>query len=461
VAAAVLVLALPALGMPGIPGVPNVASLFKPGQAPAPEEEGPKARLVPGSPDSLELPPEVARQLGVTTAPVPEKAEPRHLHLSGSLAFDPNYLGRVQSRFAGEVVEIGKNVQPGIDPATGRTEPERPLQYGDPVTKGQLLAVVWSKDLGEKKSELVDALSQLSIDQETLTRLEELYREGNTSEAVVRQARRNVSAGLNGVARAERTLRVWRLPEAEIQAVKDEAKRVIARKGQHDRDKEKDWARVEVRAPFDGVIVEKNLTLGAIVDTTFDLYKVADLTKLAVYAHAYEEDLRVLQDLQRQLRPRLIPWTVRLPADPESKPLQSDGIERIGYIVDPNQHTDLVIGLADNTSRRLRAGQFVTAAVELPAPEGVVSLPADAVDEDGSDSIVFLQPDPTRLRYALKRVLVTQRFGDMVYVRSRLTERQEKAGLYGLQPGDRVVTRGAIELKAGLEELQGREKGDK
>src|SRR5262249_9802750 len=156
----------------------------------------------------------------------------------------------------------------------------------------------------------------------------------------------------------------------------------------------------------------------------FDLFKVANLHKLAVYAHAYEEDLRVLEDLQRQMRPRLIPWTVRLTADPDGKPLETDGIERIGYIVDPNQHTNLVMGLVDNTDGQLRVGQFVTASVRLPAPEGVVSVPADAVIEDGSDSIVFVQPDPARLRFALKRVAVTQRFGDTVYVRSRLTEKE-------------------------------------
>ena len=35
---------------------------------------------------------------------------------------------------------------------------QRPVRFGDAVNKGQLLAVIWSKDLGEKKSELVDAL---------------------------------------------------------------------------------------------------------------------------------------------------------------------------------------------------------------------------------------------------------------------------------------------------------------
>ena len=42
----------------------------------------------------------------------------------------------------------------------------------------------------------MDAIAQLRLDQETLQRLEELYKEGNTSEAVVRQQRRNVAGDM-------------------------------------------------------------------------------------------------------------------------------------------------------------------------------------------------------------------------------------------------------------------------
>jgi cobalt-zinc-cadmium efflux system membrane fusion protein len=244
--------------------------------------------LVDGShPGTFELPLEVAKGLGLASQVIAEKAQGRPLELSGSLAFDPDHLGRIQSRLPGEVVELGKNHEPNYDPAgSGRTETERALRYGDRVHQSDLMAVVWSKDLGGAKSDLVDALVQLDLDRETLNGLEQLLREGNAPEATVRVARSKVSSDLNAVSRAERILRTWRVSKKEIDAVRAEAQRVIQRKGVHDQAKERDWARVEVRAPFDGVVVEKNGTVGNIVDTSFDLYKIAWLDQLAVYVNA-------------------------------------------------------------------------------------------------------------------------------------------------------------------------------
>jgi cobalt-zinc-cadmium efflux system membrane fusion protein len=456
-AALALFFGLPALGMP------SLTQFFRPhtpSTAPAAPKDDLGAKLVEGMPDTLELPEATVKRLGISTAVLSDKTAPRPLELSGSLAFDPNYLARVQSRFPGEVVELGQLEEPGITPS-GRTEGPRALQYGDRVQAGQLMAVVWCKDLGEKKSELVDAIAQLRLDEETLQKLEELYREGNTSEAVIRQARRNVAGDRTAVNRAERTLRVWQLPEKEIQEVKDEAERVIARQGAHDQAKERDWARVEVRASFSGAIVEKNVVKGSIIDTTFVLYQIADLKKLAVYVHAYEEDLRALEKLRAELLPRLIPWQVRIMAESGDVLLESDGVERIGYVVDPNQHTDLVIGRVDNRDGKLRAGQFAIATVLLPAPPGVVSVPAAAVVEDGARSIVFVQPGPSRPVYTLRRVAVAQRLGDFVYVRSRLTDAQRKQGLQELEPGERVVTGAPVELQAALEELQNKAKAER
>src|SRR5205823_2774853 len=240
----------------------------------------------------------------------------RTLTLAGSLALDANRLARVHTRFAGEMVEMGIVPERDTDGlSTGRTA-ARQVQVGDKVRKDQLLAVVWSKDLGEKKNELVDALSQLRLDRERLEKLEEGYQRQAIPEASVRQARRDVEAALNAVSRAERTLRVWRLSDVEIEAVKAEGTRIRQRQGKRDRDKEREWARVEVRAPFDGVVLERNVALGDIVDTAADLFKIADLSRLTVWAQAYENQLPALMRL-----PTPISWTVRLKADPDAKPL--------------------------------------------------------------------------------------------------------------------------------------------
>jgi cobalt-zinc-cadmium efflux system membrane fusion protein len=436
-----------------------------------------KAEATPGrllSDNTLELPPDTVDHLVIKAEPVSDRVKKRPLVLAGSLSFDPTRLYRVQARFAGEVIQLGEPKESHDLPerdAEGRTAP-RTFRPGDHVRKGDLLAVVLSKDLGEKKSELVDALVTLAVDQENLNQMEKLWREGVTPEVLYRQQLALVAKDRNAAAKAELTLRTWQLSDPEIEEVKAEARRVASLKARRDIEKETRWAKVEVKAPADGVIVEMNVNLRNIVDTTFDLYKIADLSELGVLLNAYEEDLRRLEGL-----PRHYPWKITIPADFRGKPLDNDGIERIGYIVDPNQHTAPVHGRvhnfhpeAEETTGRprrdrdewaLRVGQFITAAVELDAPPGVVSLPASALDEDGEDSVVFEQPDPGRPVFRMLRVVVTARTQDTVYVRSVLDEAQRKKGLRAIRPGDRIVTSGVVPLKATLEDLRSRQQEKK
>src|SRR5205814_745561 len=60
---------------------------------------------------------------------------------------------------------------------------------------------------------------------------------------------------------------------------------------------ERDWAKVEIRAPLAGTVLEKNINVGDYVDTSTKLYDIADLTHLTVWANVYEEDLPALRAL--------------------------------------------------------------------------------------------------------------------------------------------------------------------
>jgi cobalt-zinc-cadmium efflux system membrane fusion protein len=452
VASVLLVLAGLILGGPTL-GLPDIRDWFRhPAEQPAAPNPDSQARLVPGQSDEIELPPDVAERLGVKSAAVQAAAAPRALTLAGSLSFEPNRLGSIQSRFPGEVIAIGATSHSYADSPMR----ERPLEYGDRVSQGQIMAVVWCKDLGEKKSELVDALVQLALDSGRLVDREKAYRLGALPEDTLNQTRRDVASDRNAVAKAERTLRTWKVADEEIKTVKEEARLVSEGKKERDVKKEMDWAKVEVRAPFDGTIVEKNLSLGKIVDPSFDLYKIADLRKLGVVVHAYEEDLRTLQAL-----PRGYPWQIRAGAELNHHVLKSDGIQKIGLVVDPTQHTDPIMGLVDNSSGELRVGQFVTATVHLPAPPNVISLPSSALVEDGAASIVFVQPDPAKLRYVMRRVSVAMRLRDVVYVRSLLTQTERKKGLHEVKPGEVLVTEGVLELQTALEDLQAKAKAQK
>ena len=72
------------------------------------------------------------------------------------------------------------------------------------MKKGDLLAVLYSVDLGNKKNDLFDALSQLRLDEEVLKRAE-AYKAA-VPEVFLLNAKRNVQADINAVSRAENTL---------------------------------------------------------------------------------------------------------------------------------------------------------------------------------------------------------------------------------------------------------------
>jgi cobalt-zinc-cadmium efflux system membrane fusion protein len=209
------------------------------------------------------------------------------------------------------------------------------------------------------------------------------------------------------------------------------------------------WARLEVRAPLDGVVVERNAVLGDLVDTGVDLFMIADLSRLRVSAHAYEEDLPKLDALKEGQRR----WAIRVASDPNAE-LHSGGFDQIGRVIDPTQHTALVMGWVPNADNRLRVGQFITAKIALPRPHDEVAIPASALVEQGDEKIVFVQPDEKQFFYARRRVAMTRRAGPTIYVRTRIAPGEEHHGLQPLAVGQRVVSSGAVPLLAMLSDLE-------
>ncbi|WP_254053887.1 efflux RND transporter periplasmic adaptor subunit [Singulisphaera sp. GP187] len=442
--------------------------------------------LVPGQPHTLQVPEEVSTALGIRKGQrdVFAIAEPptrmRPIVLPGSTALDPTRLARIRARFApAKVVEIAQVWD--HSPKTGQTE-FRELRQGDSVSKGDLLGIFYSADVGIKKNDLLDALVQLELDQRIL---DEAEKHAEAVPAVfLNTYSRAVQGDRNAISRALNNLKLWDIPQNEIDALHAEAKKISADKNawfkspegrwvkglkqanggkvEPDKETENPWGRVTLRSPFDGVVVERNVhTDEMVVDNTVNLFQIADVNRLLVIASCPEDDLPELEDLRGSERR----WTVRTVGVASATGL-SGTIDEIGYVIDPNQHTAVIKGYVDNPGKRLRAGQYVTATVNIPPPNDVVEIPTDALVDDGLQSLVFVQPDPAVRHFTMRRVEVTQRFEHTVFVRNtpipkeeQLTAHEAEEGLLPkapLQPGERVLLSGTLELKAALLELESR-----
>jgi cobalt-zinc-cadmium efflux system membrane fusion protein len=430
----------------------------------------------PVNPPTLRLTEEAARGLEIaprTIVAAKPATEPRPLpSLSGSLAYENDALYSVRPRFAGEVVALGQVRRESLEETTeptasaqqgqSRWKETRALGFGDHVKKGELLAVVWSRDLGDKKAALIDASIDLRRDRKRLKDLEAGYRATAISASTYYEAQRTVQKDISAANAAERTLRMWKLTDPEIDALKEEAAHIDQSK--RDPKKEMEWARVEVRAPHDGVLVEKNTNVGDMVDPSRDtpMFRIADLRRLAVWANAMEEYRPTIQKLMDEGRAKHLFWQVRLNAEPQSPPLEGP-VLRIAPSLDPVQRTLLVIGSVDNPGGRLIVGQMISATIFVRPEPGLVEIPTDALNEQNGQSIVFVQPDPNKLEFALRRVAVSDRFQDVVFVRSKLTPLDEYESRQGrerglrpiepLRPGERVITRGVTMMTVALRDL--------
>lgn len=277
----------------------------------------------------------------------------RVLVRSGRLVFDSRRLSRVQASCAGQVVSIGQT-QPGAS-----DEAARPLRFGDPVKQGQVLAVVWSRELAEKKTDLLSALAEVEVDQQQVARLASARR-GSEEDRLRREADGRLQAANMNVARIERTLRSWHVSDEALDELRAEAQRVrqdprSVRAG-HDRQ----WAEVSLLSPIDGVVLERSAGVGEAVDQQRDLFKICDVDTLGVTIDAYEEDLPALQALAPEARR----WTVRLKSEPAMTGIPGS-FDRIAHVFDPRSHTIPVLGTIDNSQHQLRAGQFITAEIPL------------------------------------------------------------------------------------------------
>lgn len=422
----------------------------------AAKPEAPPAVRVAG-PNQLQVSPQVKQSLGVRVERASTAPAKNSLTLTGSLFIDSNRLAYVHSRFSGEVTEIGRvPAEPGdpdgtTDPTTGQTT--RPLRVGDRVNEGQQLAVVWSKEIGEKKSDLVEALSRMHSSKSRLDRLEGLSK-GTVAAQVIFDARRQYESDMIEVERAERTLRSWKETEEEIAEVYREAGRI--EKGEPraaDGRLEKTWANVEIRAPFSGVVLEKNVTIGEIAETTDNLFKIANMSRMGVLANVYEEDLPRLLALPPELRT----WKVRLKAEPDAPPINGK-FEVVGNVIDPGQHTAAVIGWIENPGNKLRVGQFITATVELPVHEDVVAVPNSAVIDVGTAAYVFVADGPEARTITMRSVDVVRRGRDLALLRRGPrnagpdgTESVAAGPAGSVAVGEMVVTSGNLELFGALQ----------
>ncbi len=281
-----------------------------------------------GSGSTISIDPAVVQNIGVRVAEVEVKKLHREIRTVAHVDYDEETLYRVNIKFSGWIEKLF------VD------------KTGQAVRKGQPMLEIYSPELVATQEEYLLAYKNAQ------------KLSASTEPAVIHSANELLEA-------ARQRLRLWDIDQREIDELEKSGK--VRRT-------------LTLYSPQDGIVIEKKAEEGMRVMPGMDLFRIADLRKVWVYAHIYEYDL---------------PWVkvgdevkMELPYIP-GKMIR--GVVKYIYPYLDKKTRDVKVRIeVDNPNLELKPQMYVNVIFEREMPIATAVIPSEAVIRTGKRNLVFV-----------------------------------------------------------------------
>lgn len=291
------------------------------------------------------------------------------IDLPATIDGDPQGTQVVSAAIGGRVVALNRNL-------------------GEAVRRGQVLAVIESREAALLKGEVEASRARLALATSNLAREQRLFAQ-------------RVSP--------EQDLIAARTAATEARIAYRQAQQQVAASGGGGGS----LNRLGIVAPLSGQVIGRSVVLGQTVAADAELYRIANLSSLSLSLNLQPADAG-----------RVKPGASVTVAAPGRQ-----GSARIRFVspaLDPDTRLVPVIATLDNGAGQWRVGEPVTASVQLSGSggDGAIRVPSTAIQTVEGKTMVFVR---TKAGFDAKPVIVGDRSGDSVIVRSGLTGREQVA----------------------------------
>lgn len=309
------------------------------------------------------------------------------LELSGELILNPDKETHVLPRFDG----IVSNVQANL---------------GDEVKKGQALATLESMQLAEEKSEYVEALREHEFSKKAYEREELLWNKKITSE-------QDYLSKKNEYDKAKLRLQT---AAQKLEAIGISPKVVEA---------DQNLSIHTIRAPINGLVIEKDVATGAAVESNEKIFVVADLSTLYAEVTIPSNQISLVREGQE----------VNIVSDVLNKEVKGR-MTYIGPLVGEQTRSAKGRILISNADGSWRPGVFVKAFIVQEEVDVPLAVKASGLQTFRDWDVVFLAEGNT---FEVRPIELGRR--DNVWVEV----------LSGFSAGDRYVSENSFLVKADIE----------
>lgn len=305
------------------------------------------------------------------------------LTLPGEIRFNEDRTAHIVPRLTGVVESV-------------------PANLGQRVKKGQVLAVIASTGLSEQRSELLSAQKRLALAKTTYEREKKLWMEKIAAEQDYLQAQQALQEAEIAVQNASQKLTALGATAGGSGALN----------------------RYDVRAPFDGMVVEKHIALGESVKEDANVFIVSDLSTVWAEIAVPPKDLNAVRVGEKVM--------VKATAF-DSK--ASGTIAYVGALVGEQTRSATARVALPNPQMAWRPGLSVNVEIVSDETDVPVAVSSDAVQTVNDKPTVFVK---TAGGFIPQAVVLGKANGKQVEVVS------------GLKPGTQYAAAGSFVIKSEL-----------
>lgn len=281
-------------------------------------------------------------------------------------------------------------------------------KLGDRVEKGEVMAVIESRELADAKAEFMAARERFEMAEVNLSREKNLWEKKISAEQDYFNARQVFVESRIALRSAEQKLHILGFSEDYLNRLPEHSDTALTR--------------YEIRAPFSGTVIQKHITLGEALKDDAQAFVVADLSTVWVDISVYQKDLTRITEGQKAVID-----------GGQSIPYTEGDISYVGPLVGESTRTALARIVLPNPDGKLRPGMFVSVKVAVDNIKVPFRILKSALQTIEDEPVVFVKEEDGFLP---KTVRIGQGNGRYVEIIS------------GLKQGEYYASQNPFTLKA-------------
>jgi membrane fusion protein, heavy metal efflux system len=289
------------------------------------------------------------------------------------------------------------------------------VNLGDRVRRGQELMHIEGVEIGDIKSRFIKARAQKQLADGALKRQQSLLDQNIGSQKTLLEAKAEYEKAYAEFIAEDKRIHSIGLDDKDVEDINNPGS-VESHTG----------GILPVKAPIDGIIIERNVVLGQLVDQSTTAFRILNPSTLWVEGQVHENDVKFIGKTSMV--------SVCVSSLPEKKfPAK---LLYIGELIDRQTRMVKVRAIVDNAAHILKPEMFADIHVSYAEAAQGIAVSAESIIKDGVERYVFAAVNDTTFE---KRPIVPGAvIGETVEIKS------------GIHAGDRIVSKGAFLLKSEL-----------